>query len=153
MMFLFEPLGIKDSRWYGPNQWRARGMPAAASGLRLRARDLAKIGSLVMHGGHWRGKQIVPEGWIKISTKRHREDTAPWDNNGANGYGFQWWHRKFDAGGKPYAAITGMGYGGQRLFILPEDKIAVTIYSGNYDTTDWWKSERVLSRIMAAWGG
>ena len=148
---LFQPLGITDFKWYGPNKWRPRGMPAAASGLRLRTRDLAKIGSVVMNGGKWQGRQIVPHEWISISTSRHREDTKPWDDDAAYGYGFQWWHREFVSKGRSFAAATGMGHGGQRLFVLPGKQIAVTIFSGNYNSTDWWKSERVLSRIIDAW--
>ena len=44
---LFEPLGITDVEWLGD----LAGMPSAASGLRLRARDIAKFGSLYLHGG------------------------------------------------------------------------------------------------------
>ena len=53
---LFEPLGITDVEWLG----RLAGLPSAASGLRLRPRDLAKFGSLYLHGGQWNGHQVVP---------------------------------------------------------------------------------------------
>jgi CubicO group peptidase (beta-lactamase class C family) len=41
---LFDPLGIEDWDWDGSSGFN----PAAASGLRLRPRDLAKIGQLVL---------------------------------------------------------------------------------------------------------
>jgi len=44
---LFQPLGIDTVEWLGD----LAGMPAAASGLRLRGRDLAKFGSLYLHDG------------------------------------------------------------------------------------------------------
>ena len=65
-MKLFEPLGITDVEWMGD----LAGMPAAASGLRLRPRDLAKFGSLYLHGGKWNGKQVIPADWVDTSTRR-----------------------------------------------------------------------------------
>jgi len=46
---LFAPLGIYDFEWTADR----RGEPIAASGLRLRPRDLAKIGQLILNGGAW----------------------------------------------------------------------------------------------------
>ena len=61
---LFAPLGISDFNWvrYPDN------IPAAASGLQLRPRDLAKVGQLVLQRGRWDGKPIVSEPWITEAT-------------------------------------------------------------------------------------
>ena len=64
---LFQPLGIADIEWI--LGWN--GEPRAASGLRLRPRDLAKIGQLVLNQGNWEGRQIVPRSWLEASFK-HR---------------------------------------------------------------------------------
>ena len=48
---LFAPLGITKFEWIG-----SREVPSAASGLRLRPRDLAKFGSLYLHDGQWNGR-------------------------------------------------------------------------------------------------
>jgi CubicO group peptidase (beta-lactamase class C family) len=61
---LFEPLGIKQWEW----AQFANGNPIASAGLRLRPRDLAKIGQLVLDEGTWHGRQIVSAGWIKEMT-------------------------------------------------------------------------------------
>jgi Beta-lactamase len=64
---LFEPLGIKDWAWERfPN-----GDPYASTGLRLRPRDLAKLGQLVLDNGAWQGRQTVSADWIKQMTTRH----------------------------------------------------------------------------------
>jgi CubicO group peptidase (beta-lactamase class C family) len=34
-------------------------------GFRVRSREFARLGSLVLSHGKWRGKQIVPKGWIE----------------------------------------------------------------------------------------
>ena len=55
---LFEPLGITDVEWYK----YAQGNPSAAAGLRLRPRDLAKIGQLVLQRGAWKAGKSSPRG-------------------------------------------------------------------------------------------
>ena len=58
---LLEPLGIQGEVWDRfPN-----GDASTSGGLRLRPRDLAKLGQLVLDGGIWHGRQIVSAGWIK----------------------------------------------------------------------------------------
>jgi CubicO group peptidase (beta-lactamase class C family) len=52
---LFSPLGITQFEWAG----NLAGVPSAASGLRLRPRDLAKFGSLYLHDGQWNTRQVV----------------------------------------------------------------------------------------------
>ncbi len=41
-------------------------------------------------------------------------------------------------------AITGVGYGGQRLFVIPEKGLVGTIFTGNYGTGPKRVSEQVL---------
>ena len=61
--YLFDPLDITDVLWTADPQ----GITAGSGGLALRARDLAKIGYLVLHGGEWNGQQIVSRDWIEAS--------------------------------------------------------------------------------------
>jgi len=142
---LFQPLDIVDFEWLGPNTWKPTN-PSAAAGLRLTARDLAKIGSLVLHGGRWNGKQIVPEGWVERSGKRIVQENGDWSKNGTWGYGYQWWVGDLPSG---IRVVAGWGNGNQRLFILPSKKLVVTIFAGEYDKFEG-HSERILDRILAA---
>jgi CubicO group peptidase (beta-lactamase class C family) len=75
---LFTPLGIRDWTWAKDK----RGNVATFWGLALPARDLAKVGLLLLRGGRHEGRDIVPSAWIKESTRPAREG-AP------NGY--LWW--------------------------------------------------------------
>jgi CubicO group peptidase (beta-lactamase class C family) len=146
---LFDPLGIRKAPWMGPGRW-PEGMPSAASGLRLTVRDLARIGSLMLHEGRWQDKQIVPADWISLSSRRLREDLGSWGGEGVYGYGFQWWHGRFPSTKGEIETITGVGYGGQRLFVIPKDRLVVTVFAGNYGSKDWMISERTMKRIVAA---
>ncbi|MVN85559.1 serine hydrolase [Deinococcus sp. HMF7620] len=57
---LFGPLGIDDWSW----QRDPAGNPHGMSGLRLHARDLARLGQLALNGGEW----LIEAEWIEEST-------------------------------------------------------------------------------------
>lgn len=143
---LFAPLGISTFEWHGSPQWQS-GNPSAAAGLRLTARDLAKIGSVYLHGGKWRGKQVVPAKWVELSTIRHSRDCGKLSGNGIWGYGYQWKVGKLPTGQDIFAAA---GNGNQRLFVLPKQRMAVTIFAGQYNLPFKPHSEMIMKRILEA---
>ena len=141
---LFEPLGITDVEWVG----NLAGMPAAASGLRLRARDLAKFGSLYLNGGKWNGKQVIPANWIELSTRRQfrfRPRTGA-DSGGEFGYGYFWWYSCYPSAAGLIEARTAVGNGQQRIFVLPALNVVVTMFAGRYNdfTTGNTLGRRIL---------
>jgi CubicO group peptidase (beta-lactamase class C family) len=80
-----EPLGITDVEWTRFPNGDVRGY----GGLRLRPRDLAKIGQLVLNRGIWHGRQIIPADWITEST------TPQINGEGIFLYGYLWWLGRF----------------------------------------------------------
>ena len=148
---LFGPLGITDYEWLGSNLWPAGSSPSAASGLRLTARDLAKIGSLFLHQGRWQNRQVIPAEWVTLSLKRYVQD-IPWGPPGVYGYGFMWYpgHTKGKDG---FPVIRASGNGDQKIFILPKQEIVVTVYAGLYNYQGRWGSESILKQILAAFKG
>ena len=142
-MRLFEPLGITDFEWLGPSGEWTPDNAVASWGLRLRARDLAKIGSVYLHGGQWNGQQVVPASWVDRSTTPH----VALRGGRFTGYGYQWWVRTAPSGER---VIAGVGLGDQRLMVLPdEQRLVVTIFAGEYDGGPR-HSDRILDRILAA---
>ncbi len=125
---LLGPLGIKKyefSKWMG-------GEPDADSGLRLRSRDLAKIGMLLINGGQWKGKQIIPAKLIEDATKpwiKVSEDADGWITH----YGYQTWLQSFRESGKGYSVVEFSGNGGQKVLIDKTNDLIVVITAGNYD--------------------
>ena len=123
---LFAPLGISDWEWM---KYRNEKI-ASAAGLRLRPRDAAKIGQLVLNKGDWNGRQIVPARWIEQSvTPRFR---AIGFFGGLFYYGQQWWMGRTLSGDKDVKWIAAVGLGGQRIFIVPELDLVVMTTSGLY---------------------
>ena len=119
---LFGPLGITDFDWV---KLRNSGQPFAAAGLRLRPRDMAKLGQLLLNDGQWNGRQVVPKGWVAESTRPRLKAFGL-------GYGYQWWlGRTFSKHGwLPWTA--GLGYGGQSLFVQPDLDLVVAVTAGDY---------------------
>ena len=147
---LFDQLGITDFEWTAPVAWRSHKVDAG-SGLWMRPRDLAKIGSIFLHGGKWRGVQVLSAEWVTVST----QDQVSTDGLvvGARGYvyGYHWWLGSFEEWIEVYDAILGTGSGGQRLFILPDQLLVVTIFAGDYDNSDSFfdsPSDEVMERIL-----
>jgi len=126
---LFEPLGITDVEWMGS----LGDLPSAASGLRLRPRDLAKFGSLYLHGGRWNTKQVIPADWIDLSTRRNVLLPSPPGVEGEFGYGYFWWYACQQTPVGLVEARFAMGNGEQRVVVYPGLKMAVTILAGRYN--------------------
>jgi CubicO group peptidase (beta-lactamase class C family) len=119
---LFQPLGIQIWTW-GRD---LRGRPLAHAGLRLRPRDLLKIGALVLQGGQWQGRQVVPSAWVDATTSTQIRASA------RLGYGYQWWTGERMVAGRPWAVIQAIGNGGQRLYVVPGLDLVVAMTAGDY---------------------
>jgi len=118
---LFEPLGIANAEWI-----RVKGDSDAGGGLRLRPRDMAKIGRLVLTGGRWNDRQIVPKAWIETSTAPKLEAT------GGRFYGYLWWLGRSLLNGREIHWTGALGRGGQSIRIVPELDLVVVVTAGHY---------------------
>jgi CubicO group peptidase (beta-lactamase class C family) len=118
---LFEPLGITDAQWF-----RTRGDTDAGGGLRLRPRDMAKIGQLVLAGGRWNDRQIVSKAWIDASTKAWLKAT------GTYSYGYLWWLDRSLIEGREIHWVGALGRGGQSIRIVPALDLVVAVTAGYY---------------------
>jgi CubicO group peptidase (beta-lactamase class C family) len=120
--YLFAPLGITDYEWDHINP----DMIHASGNLKLRPRDMAKLGYLFLNGGVWQGEQIVSQEWVEESTKKHT--LTLW----ADGYGYQWWLKTYPSGTTSVDSFYAAGWGGQRLMVFPSLDIVVVFTGGNY---------------------
>ena len=126
---LFDPLGIEAPRWEESPQ----GINCGGWGLYLKTEDLAKMGQLLLQGGKWNGKQILPAEYVAEATRAQvpcqpswiRADRiaesglTPENSDWVLGYGYQVWRCRHNA----YRAD---GAGGQYIIVIP-DKDAVVV--------------------------
>jgi CubicO group peptidase (beta-lactamase class C family) len=144
---LFEPLGITDWEWVND----IRGRPLAFAGLRLRPRDLTRIGRMVLgeekRRGRWQGKQIVPADWLAESLRGQidMQNERGWQ------YGYQWWVGKVEALGAKQDWSAGFGNGGQRLFMVPELDLVVVTTAGAYNKSEIGREAyQLFKRVVGA---
>ena len=127
---LLEPLGIQDELWDRfPN-----GDAATSGGLRLRPRDLAKFGQLVLDGGVWHGRQIVSAGWIKQMIAP--QSPRGWWFSFARSYGYLWWQGHSLIGDHDIEWVGALGRGGQRLYVVPTLNPVVAVIAGLYGASN-----------------
>ena len=122
---LFEPLGITDVEW---TRYPQNGNPIAAAGLRLRPRDLAKVGQLVLQRGAWNGKQVVSRAYIDSAT------TAQMNAYDLNFYGYQFWLGRSLVDKREVLWSSAVGLGAQRIFIVPEFDLVMVMNAGLYQS-------------------
>ncbi len=139
---LFAPLGIRQVEWARYDD----GAPSPSGGLRLRARDIAKVGQLVLSGGKWRDRQLIDPSWI---------ETALTPQIGAADrlfyYGLHWWLGRSLVHGRDVAWAAGIGLGGQRLFVVPAANMVVVVTAGHYDDgMQSWLPLVILNRFALA---
>ncbi|MEM8927225.1 MAG: serine hydrolase [Bacteroidota bacterium] len=141
---LFEPLGIVHSEWVN---FPGLQLPAAASGLRLRSRDLLKFGMLHTNGGKWKGRQILTSDWVKKS----KQIFVNFGRNNNVGYGYQFWIFKAEtiAEGQNHLIPTCVGNGDQRIYLDEEHNMILVFTAGNYNRWDIRKnSEAILTNFI-----
>ena len=108
---LFRPLDISTVTWSSTPDRTTNGF----RGIRMSARDMAKLGQLYLQGGVWEGERVMSAEWVESSTTGQVQawPVAPY-------YGYQWW--VFGSG--VYGAF---GYRGQRVLVVPDLEMVVVV--------------------------
>jgi CubicO group peptidase (beta-lactamase class C family) len=140
---LFQPLAIDVFEWLEYTS----GGPIAASGLRLRPRDMAKIGELMRQGGRWEGHQVVPRDWVEMSTA-FQAQISP-DRRCGVQYGYFWWLGAICDGDRRIAFVEANGNGGQRIRLVPDPDVVIVTTAGFYNRGDR-SIDEVASRLLSA---
>lgn len=125
---IFKPLGIRGIDW----DLNPQGINLGMIGLRVRTEDLAKFGQLLLNGGIWNGKQLIPKEWIKEATSfqiknsddpEEKRSLSDW----GQGYAYQMWRGRNNT-----VRLDGMA--GQFVVLIP-DKDAIVVFTANNSNT------------------
>lgn len=95
------------------------GLHAGWGNIKLRPRDLVKLGQLYLDQGEWEGTQVVPADWVAAATARQVDAF----DGAMAGYGFQWWVGEVD--GAP--TYTAHGLGGQMIQVVPAHRLVIAV--------------------------
>jgi CubicO group peptidase (beta-lactamase class C family) len=140
---LFAPLGIERFEWK-----RANGVTDTEGGLYLAPRDLARIGVLLQQDGVWEGRRVLPEGWVRESTTERIRANDSDDPKHAYAYGYKWWLIP-PSEARP-GAVVALGYGGQRLIVVPERALVAVFTGWNIWERPALSAHFALDRLLAA---
>jgi len=145
---LWTPLGMEhDGYWLIDGEK----MEMALGGLNSTLRDYAKIGSLYLKNGAWKGQQIVPKEWVRSSVTPDAPHVQPGEEFG---YGYQWWVPKGNVG-----EFMAIGIYNQNIYVNPTTNTVIVKLSANpryndpafVPSSDYAALE--LYRVIAAkWG-
>jgi hypothetical protein len=137
---LFEPLGIIKPDW----EEDPKHINTGGWGLRLKTEDIARFAQLFLQKGQWKGRQILPKGWVEEASAAHiiqhpgysqaRRDSSDWEQ----GYGYQMW-RTLNNG------YRGDGAFGQYAIVLPDQDAVIAITS---ETTDMQGELKLIWKIL-----
>lgn len=120
--YLFSDLGIVDYKYAKT----PAGETDAGGHLRLRPRDFAKIGLLVLENGSWNGKQLVSQTWIKKINEPAFIIPGALKNGPYMGY--LWWQEPVVVG--EVRSFQARGNGGQYLIAVPSEHL-LGVFTGS----------------------
>jgi CubicO group peptidase (beta-lactamase class C family) len=139
---VFHPIGVQNSGWdLQGGAGHIGSHTNAHSGLRLSARDFARIGYLMAHEGFWEGRQIVPESWIELATRSSQELNRS--------YGYTFWVNtdRVQWPNAPKDAFAFKGYASNRCYIVPSlDLVVVRLGYGPPN----WPEDALLPAVLEA---
>jgi len=115
---LFEPIGIRDAAWS-----EYQGINNGGSELFLRPRDMARLGQLVLHGGSWDGRQVLPAEWVEKMTAPMLSTNV--EQLGED-YGYGWYTKQLGE----HTVWSAEGLGGNGIYVVPDLDMVVVFTGG-----------------------
>lgn len=134
---ILAPLGMEAAPYYLTD---GEGVSFVLGGLNVTTRDYARFGQMMLQGGEWQGRQIVPRDWVEQSTVPQAKD--------GSGYGYQWWI----ADGAGPGEFNAQGIYGQYIWIDRTRNVVIAVNAADTGFEDAGVAEgnMALFRKIAA---
>lgn len=116
---LFEPLGFGEREW----EKDPEGTELGGWGFHLTTEEIARFSQLLLDGGRWEGKQILPADYLAQATAFQIDNSMNTQPDWKVGYGFQFWRCRHNA-------FRGDGAFGQYALVMPDQDAALAVTSG-----------------------
>ena len=142
---LLGPLGLASATW----EVDPVGTPVCSSYLWATPREWASIGEFALQDGVWAGERLLPKGWMKQSTT-----AMPVTRSEEKGYAAGWWVN-LQADGTlvnpdlPPDAYWAQGHDGQRLYVVPSQRLVVARL-GFTPAVDDIRTDALVADLVAA---
>lgn len=145
--YLFGPMDIGERNWVADQQGYYNG----SSNLYLKARDMIKIGELVLNNGTHSGSRVISADWINQikQSKITTNNAIPY----GTGYSYGWWLGRHN--NQNY--IMAMGWGGQFIIVVPALNLVITAVNSTSGVTDATADQRwqatidlIMTRILTS---
>ena len=108
---------------------QSAGLSIGGYGLYVRTEDIAKFGQLYLQNGKWKGKQLLPENWVKEATSKQVDNSNGIISRNSDwlvGYGYQFWQCR-------HGVYRGDGKDGQFCIVMPQYNTVVAMTADNQD--------------------
>jgi len=131
---LWQPMGAAQNAYITVDRL---GAPRTAGGMCATTRDLARVGQMLVEGGSYRGRQIVPSSWINMIV--NDGDRQAWSAGNLAAYypGMPIHYRaKWYVELSESPVLFCLGIHGQNLFVDPKDEIVIAKFSSQPQPLD-----------------
>jgi CubicO group peptidase (beta-lactamase class C family) len=139
-----QPLGLTDTAWR-PRPWVRDDMDANRIGLYTTARDLARLGQMLLNDGVWQERRVVPSDYLQLMTMPSQALNPA--------YGLLWWLNGQPLGDSALAPaapgdmFAAQGALGRKLYVVPSLALVVVRLG---DQPEEAFNHELWQRIMAA---
>ena len=102
------------------------------------ARDIARLGRLILRGGDWNGQQVISSSYLKEAISPALYLQNEFEDGALNYYGFQIWNVHYK--GMQFPAFKGLG--GQYIFAIPH-KEAIVVRLGHQRSDEYIREHTI----------
>ena len=135
---LWNKLGMQDTAYWALDSRITRN-PKYYGGLNMSARDLAKFGTMILHDGKYKRKQLLPKEWFNYcddTLHRCKEEDK---------YCMGWYYSVDDTNSDVYYAA---GFNGQIMLINETKNVIVIRLGKDRGGVDWYPIMKKLTELV-----